>query len=190
MNDFLDNLSKAVNETAKKAMKVSGDVVELTKTSLNIKFDEIKKESFFKEIGKITYESYKNSPESVGDEILDFCKCIDEIEIAINSQKCKAAQIKNKKFCVNCGTQLAKNVNYCYACGAKQPEIIEDPEDCECEEENCGCGCSSEGTETTDEAKSEDACCSGDSCNFGSPDNSADSCADDCDCGCKDNPGE
>ena len=58
MNDFLDNLSKAVNETAKKAMKVSGDVVELTKTSLNIKFDEIKRESFFKEIGKIVYNSY------------------------------------------------------------------------------------------------------------------------------------
>ena len=36
MNDFLDNLGKAVNETAKKAIKASGDVVELTKTSLNI----------------------------------------------------------------------------------------------------------------------------------------------------------
>ena len=43
MNDFLDNLGKVMNETAKKAIKVSGDVVELTKTSLNIKFDEVKR---------------------------------------------------------------------------------------------------------------------------------------------------
>ena len=135
MNDFLDNLGKVVNETAKKAIKASGDVVELTKTSLNIKFDEVKRESFFKEIGKIVYANYKNSPESASDEILDFCKCIDEIEETINSQKSKAAEIKNKKFCVNCGIILPKSVSYCYSCGTKQPEIIEEEE-----EDNCCCG--------------------------------------------------
>ena len=136
MNDFLDNLGKVVNETAKKAIKASGDVVELTKTSLNIKFDEVKRESFFKEIGKIVYSTYKASPESVSDDTLDFCKCIDEIEDAIISQKSKAAEIKNKKFCVNCGISLPKVVNYCYSCGSKQPEIVEEPEDEDC----CCCG--------------------------------------------------
>lgn len=166
MNDFLDNLSKAVNETAKKAMKVSGDVVELTKTSLNIKFDEIKRESFFKEIGKITYNSYKNSPNSVSDDILDFCKCIDEIESDIHSQKSKAAQIKNKKFCVNCGIQMIKSANFCYSCGAQQPEIIEEECgcECECEDESCDCGCFTEEAKKSCESnESEEACCSEDS---------------------------
>ena len=150
MNEFLDNLGKVVNETAKKAFKVSGDVVELTKTSLNIKFDEVKRESFFKEIGKIIYNSYKESPESVTDEILDFCKCLDEIENSINAQKARAAGIKNKKYCVNCGKILDKAVNYCYSCGAKQPEIIE-----EAEEEICDCGCGM----PVDECDCGDGCC-------------------------------
>ena len=170
MNDFLDNFSKVVNETAKKAMKASGDVVELTKTSLNIKMDEIKRESFFKEIGKIVYNTYKSSPGSASDEVLDFCKCIDEIENSINSHKSKAAQIKNKKFCVNCGAQLPKEVNYCYSCGAKQPEIIEEEETC-CDDDCC---CSSE---TSDKSESKDP---GES----KPDGSNDCGCSGSDCGC------
>jgi len=176
MNDFLDNLSKVMNETAKKAIKASGNVVELTKTSLNIKFDEVKRDSFFKEIGQIVYGNYKISPEGASDEILGFCVCIDELEESINSQKAKAAEIKNKKFCVDCGVILAKYVNYCYSCGAKQPEIVEEEEEeCCCyecggesePEEDCGCGCN----EDVDcgcggDAETEDCCC-GDSCDCG-----------------------
>jgi len=189
MNDFLDNLGKVMNETAKKAIKVSGDVVELTKTSLNIKFDEVKRESFFKEIGKIVYATYKASPDFVSDELLDFCKCIDEIENSINAQKAKAAGIQNKKFCVNCGKVLGKTVNYCYSCGAEQPEIIEEDE--ENEEEACcdgdsGCCCGSDDDASGDDGPCcddadccgddfgccgdpDDGCCSGDSCDCGEP---------------------
>ena len=168
MNDFLDNLSKVMNETAKKAIKVSGDVVELTKTSLNIKFDEVKRESFFREIGKIIYGNYQNSPDSVGEEILDFCKCIDEIEDSINAQKEKAAGIKNKKYCVNCGKILGRTVNYCYSCGAQQPEIIEE-EDEKAEEEECCC-CSGEAAGCCDDSAEDDdsdGCCSDGSCGCG-----------------------
>ena len=150
MNDFWDNLSKAVNDAACMAIKVSGDAVELTKTSLNIKFDEIKRDSFFKEIGRAVYEAYKANPESAGAEVLDFCKCIDELEDNIGEQKVKAAGIKNKKFCVNCGVQLLKSVNYCYSCGAKQPVIVEDG--CCCDDEPDCC------------PSDDDKCCDGDSC--------------------------
>ena len=160
MNDFLDNLGKVVNQTAKKAFKASGDVLELTKTSLNIKFDEAKRESFFKEIGKAVYDTYKTSPDSVSDVVLDLCKCIDELENAINAQKVKAASIKNKKFCVDCGVVLDKTVNYCYSCGAKQPEIPKDEDDC------CCCCCDDD----------DECCCDDENCD----------CDDDCDCGCKD----
>ncbi|MCL2772871.1 MAG: zinc ribbon domain-containing protein [Oscillospiraceae bacterium] len=172
MNDFWDNFSKLANETAKKAMKASGDVVELTKTSLNIRLDEIKRESFFKEIGKIVYNTYKNSPGSASDEVLDFCKCIDEIENSINSHKSKAAQIKNKKFCVNCGAQLPKEVTYCYSCGAKQPEIIEEDESC-CDDDSCCCSGTSDTSENKDNTNdkgdsnssdSSDCGCSGSDC--------------------------
>ena len=164
MNDFLDNLGKTVNETAKKAMKASGDFLELTKTSLSIKFDEAKRDSFFREIGKIVYGGYKESPEGVSDEISEFCACIDEIESSIKNQKAKAADIKNKKYCSDCGVILVKSVNYCYSCGAKQPEIA-----AEDEAEACGCCCCAEEEEPEccceegGEAK-EESCCADDPC--------------------------
>jgi len=162
MNDFFDNFSKVMGKTAKKAIKASGDMVELTKTSLNIKFDEIKRESFFKEIGKIVYNTYKDSPGSASDEILDFCKCIDELENSINCQKAKAAKIKNKKFCVNCGAALPKAFKFCYSCGAQQPEIVEeDEEDDDC----CFCCCSSD-DDCCDDDEKDESCCDGDSCEF------------------------
>ena len=163
MNDFLDNLGKAVNETAKKAMKASGNVVEITKTSLNIKFDEVKRDSFFKEIGKIVYNTYKADPESAVDDILDFCKCIDEIENSIIIQKAKVASIQNKKYCVDCGVILGKSVNYCYSCGAKQPEIIEDEDEECCDDDCCCCGDESDADCCSDE-KSDDCCCDDDCC--------------------------
>ena len=182
MNDFFDNLGKVVNETAKKAMKASGNVLELTKTSLNIKFDEAKRDSFFKEIGRIIYDTYKDSPESAVDEVLEFCKCIDEIETAINAQKAKVAAIQNKKFCVECGIVLGKSLNYCFSCGAKQPEIIEEED----EDEDCGCCCCSDGDEADEgccesDAEAEDCCCE-DSGESESSENSEDCCSgDSCD---------
>ena len=169
MSDFLDSLGKTVNKTAKKAMKASGNVVELTKTVLNIKFEEVKRESFFREIGKIVYGNYKKSPESQEGEILDFCVCIDEVEGSIKAQKAKAAKIKNKKFCVDCGTVLAKSVNYCYSCGAKQPEIVEEDESeeggccscCDGEAEDAGC---CEDADCCEDECCEDECCEDECC--------------------------
>ncbi|MCL2814507.1 MAG: hypothetical protein FWD23_07895 [Oscillospiraceae bacterium] len=164
MNDFLDNLGKTVNETAKKAMKASGNFLELTKTSLSIKFDEAKRDSFFREIGKIVYGDYKKSPEGKSAEILDFCASIDEIESAIKIQKAKAANIKNKKYCSECGVILEKSVNYCYSCGAKQPEIAgedenENDECCCCHEEEC---CAEPECCDGGEGEGEGACCCSD----------------------------
>ena len=176
MSDFLDNLSKAVNEAACKAVKASGNAVELTKTSVNIKLDELKRENFFKEIGKLIYESYKADPScTCCVDVLDFCKCIDEIEAAIDEKKIKAAKLKNKKYCVNCGMLLDKIASYCYSCGAKQPIIVEEscdcgcePEpcgcDCGCEEEPCDCGCEAEACDCEPCDEQEENCCEGGSC--------------------------
>jgi len=177
MSDFWDNLGKVLNDAACKAVKASGNAVELTKTSVNIKLDEIKRESYFKEIGKLVYECYIEDPASVCDCVLVYCKCIDEIETAIDENKIKAAELKNKKYCVGCGLLLDRIAAYCYSCGAKQPEIVEEACDCGCGEEaevpECCCedegccpaedvGCCEE-SESSCETESE-SCCDGDSC--------------------------
>ena len=153
MNEFFDNLGKVAKDAAKVAMKVSGDAVELTKASVNIKLDEAKRENLYREIGKIIYELYKIDvlvlPGESADAVIDLCKCVDELEKAINDQKVKAAGISNKKFCINCGEKVEKAYKFCYLCGAKQPEIVEECDDEEC----CCCDCEA------DDNASEDSCC-------------------------------
>ena len=157
MNDFWDNLGKVLNDAACKAVKASGNAVELTKTSVNIKLDEIKRESYFKEIGKLVYECYIDDPAKVCADVLVYCKCIDEIKIAIEENKIKAAELKNKKYCADCGLLLDRIASYCYSCGAKQPEI-----------EVCDCGCGGE-------PESPECCCEDESC---CPADADDDCCD------------
>lgn len=178
VNEFFDNLSKAAKDAAKRAMKVSGDAVELTKASVNIKLDEAKRDNLYKEIGKSVHELHKKNIETVvgadAAPVVDLCKCIDEIETAINDQKAKTASISNKKFCINCGEKVDKNYIFCYACGAKQPEIIE-------EEEECCCCCESE--------NNSDSCCDDSSCDCNDSSCGCDDSACDCDdatCECDD----
>jgi len=155
-NEFLENITKTVNKTTKKALKASGEIIDLTKAAINIKMEEAKKESFYLEIGRLMFDKFKDDSDSVPEEIVDFCKCIDEIDSNINALKIFTAKIKNQKFCASCNVKLDLNDPFCYKCGEKQPEIvIEEEEDCDCEpecccdesaesEEDCGCGCGDE----------------------------------------------
>ena len=137
MSDFWDNLGQVLNDAAYRAVKASGNAVELTKITANIKLDDIKRDNLLKEIGRLVYDGYKADPDGACAEIEVFCKCIDEIEVAICEKKAKAAELKNKKYCASCGTLIDKFASYCYSCGAKQPEIAE--ECCE-DEPPCCCG--------------------------------------------------
>lgn len=174
MNDFFESITKTVNKTTKKAMKISGNMIELTKSSLNIKFDEAKKENFYKEIGMAVYEKYTKNPQTADEEILGFCQCIDEINETINAQKLTLAKIQKQKFCPACGQKLDKSIVFCFTCGEKQPEIPAEEE-----EENCcsgnDCCCNEEKPEDNCECNDESCECNDDSCG----------CNDD-NCGCND----
>ena len=125
MSDFLHNLGQAVNETAHKAFQASSEAVELAKLSVNIKLDESKKSNIFKEIGKFIYAEYKSDPESANPDIVEFCKCIDELDAVICDQKVRAAKLRKQKFCPGCGAKLDLNMSFCPGCGIRQPEMTE-----------------------------------------------------------------
>ena len=125
MNDFFDSFGKAVNDTAKQAIKVSGEMYEYTKASLNIKFDEVKCDNYFREIGKILYSSYKEDSSAVSGDVRGFCESIDELEESIKEQRKKIAVLKRQKFCTACGHNLAESMTFCPVCGARQDDGAE-----------------------------------------------------------------
>lgn len=178
MNDFFENITKTVNKTTKKAMKISGNMIELTKTSVNMKFDEAKKENFYKEIGRTVYAKYTQNPQVADEDIIGFCQCIDEINNTLNAQKLALAKIQKQKFCPACGQKLDKAIVFCFTCGEKQPEIPpeeDETDDCCCNDDCC-CG-------GEEENKADDDCgCGDDNCGC-NDDNCCDDNDDDCGCG-------
>lgn len=183
MNDFFENITKTVNKTTKKAMKISGNMIELTKTSLNMKYDEAKKGNFYAEIGRTVYEKYTRNPQTADEEIIGFCQCIDEINETINTQKLTLAKIQKQKFCPACGQKLDKSIVFCFACGEKQPEIPpeeDETDDC-CSDGDCCCGEENADDDCKcNDDKTDDNCgCNDDGCGCND-----DNCCDDDNCGC------
>ena len=173
--DIINNVSKALNKTAKKAVKVSGSVVDYAKVTVEIKSGQAKIESFYKEIGKAIFKQYKTDQNSVPEDIADYCRCINEIGMSIVELKDKAAELRGIKRCVKCHKNLDLKYEFCPVCGEKQPEPKIEEEVCECEDEcccadeACDCGCEDE------------ACDCGCDCDCGDDDCG---CDDECDCGC------
>ena len=129
MSDFFDNLGKTVNDTAKKAIKVSNELVEVAGINLNIRLEQNKRGGYYREIGRIMYDAYKKDPSSAGGDIINLCKSVEEAEATIAELKKKAAALRKHRVCDSCGSKVSGSMNYCPACGSKV-------ETCECD---CGC---------------------------------------------------
>lgn len=172
--DFLDNVSKVLNQTAKKAVKISGDVVDYTKIMVNIRSEQSKIESFYREIGRSIYRKYNTSPSMVPADIGDYCQCITEIHATIAGLRERAAKLRGECTCPNCGSRVGEKFEYCPSCGAKQPKEAPPAEECS---GDCGCGeggCCTSSTCTTEEYAGCD--CDGE-CSCDTPDEQPSNCS-------------
>lgn len=115
---MLENVGKKISGAGKAAMKVSGDLVQVTKLNLEVKSEENKVEAIMLELGNAIYEKYKagNSVDEVLNEKCDeITKCMNSIE----ELKAKIAELKNLKKCPGCSIDVDKDDIFCYKCGAK-----------------------------------------------------------------------
>ena len=114
---FLENIGKKVGEAAQAAAKKSGELVEITKLSVNINSEEDKMQKLYVQIGKVICDKYNNGV--ANDDVKDLCEGIKVHEQNVKNLKEKIMTVKGNKICINCGTEIDKMQVFCSKCGSK-----------------------------------------------------------------------
>jgi len=173
----LDEITRAVTDTARTAAKISSNVVEVTKLTVAISSEEDKMNRQLLDLGKRVYEKFGGKKDIIDEEIAENCSAIKDIEGNIAEMKVKILNLKKIKECPGCKEILDIDMTFCFKCGEKQPavEIIigeDDVPDCEELTDECKCdgstgsfeGCSVEfEDEYTDSSEDKD-CGDGNCC--------------------------
>ena len=121
---FFDNLGKkasaAYDATAEKTSKIAKEA------KLRMKMNENKSEinNIYKEIGKKVYENHvANENIDIKTELEEECTKIDVLSAEIETCLKSILELKEKKQCEQCHTEIDLDATFCPKCGAKQPEI-------------------------------------------------------------------
>ena len=121
---FFDNLGKkasaAYDATAEKTSKIAKEA------KLRMKMNENKSEinNIYKEIGKKVYEKHvANENIDIKTELEEECTKIDVLSAEIETCLKSILELKEKKQCEQCHTEIDLDATFCPKCGAKQPKI-------------------------------------------------------------------
>ena len=140
--EFFDKLGKKASEAYKITADKTGKIAKETK--MRLKMSELKSQvnDLYEEIGKKIYEKHIAKEEVKKEEIEEICVQIDVLSDEIESLLKQCLDLRDKKQCSKCFTEIDKNVKFCPNCGAKQEEevkeaqILEDVENTKVEEDD------------------------------------------------------
>ena len=80
-------------------------------------------DDLYNEIGKAVYQNHiREEKVDINDIVNDYCNKIDLLANEIESLETEILDIKNKKKCAVCSTEMDKSVKFCPNCGKQQPE--------------------------------------------------------------------
>lgn len=142
--EFFDKLGKKASEAYKITADKTGKLAKEAK--IKLKIGELKSQinDIYEEIGKNVYQNHVNKETiNLKEKIEEDCTRIDIISAEIEAKLKECLELKDRKQCPNCFTEMDKDVKFCPECGAKQEqeeakevEIIDDVEIQDNEKEN------------------------------------------------------
>lgn len=124
--EFFDKIGKKASEAYKVTADKTGKIAKETK--IKLKITELKSQinDIYEEIGKKVYEKHIREEEySIEKELDESCTKIDAITDQINSLLKQCLDLKDKKQCPKCYTEIEKEVKFCPNCGEKQTDEID-----------------------------------------------------------------
>ena len=128
--DFFDKLGQKASEAYKVTADKTGKLAKETK--LKFKMGELKNQisDIYEEIGKIVYEQHVREENiDIKKQIEEKCTKIDVLSDEIESILKECMELKNKRQCPKCQTQIDKEVKFCPQCG--EPQTNEPEEEVE-----------------------------------------------------------
>lgn len=118
--EFLDKLGQKATEAYKATADKTGKIARETK--LNFKISELKAdlEEEYEILGKKVYEKYVKENLFDSAELIEQYKKIKELKEKIEFLTKEKLELKDKKKCPKCSTEIDKNMKFCPECGEKQ----------------------------------------------------------------------
>ena len=120
---FFDNLgkkaSKAYDATAEKTSKLAKEA------KLRMQINENKSDinEIYKQIGKKVYEKHVREENiDIKTELEEECTKIDVLSAEIETNLKAILELKDKRQCENCHTEIDIKDEFCSKCGTKQPK--------------------------------------------------------------------
>lgn len=121
--EFFDKLGKKASEAYRVTADKTGKIAKETK--LKIKMGDLKTKinDIYEEIGKIVYEKHiKKEQIDIEKDLIEQCTNIDVMSDEIESLLKECLELKDRKQCSKCLTEIEKDAKFCPHCGMKQEE--------------------------------------------------------------------
>lgn len=121
--EFFDKLGKKASEAYRVTADKTGKIAKETK--LKIKMGDLKSKisDIYEEIGKIVYEKHvKKEQIDIEKDLIEQCTNIDVMSDEIEALLKECLELKDKKQCSKCFTEIEKDAKFCPHCGMKQEE--------------------------------------------------------------------
>ena len=119
--EFFDKLGQKASEAYKVTADKTGKLAKETK--LKFKINELKCQisDIYEDIGKTIYEHHiREENIDIKNQIEEKCTKIDVLSDEIEALLQECLELKNKKQCPKCQTQIDINVKFCPQCGEPQ----------------------------------------------------------------------
>ena len=128
--EFFDKIGKKATETYKGAAEKTGKIAKETKLKMAMNDNKSKINKLYKEIGKQVYQAHiDNKKIKIEDEIKETCLKIDVLADEIEDYRKEILELKDRKQCPECNTEIDVEARYCPNCGEKQPERPQEEEE-------------------------------------------------------------
>ena len=127
--DFLNKLGKKVSETYDATAEKTSKLAKEAKLRMKINENKSDINDLYKQIGKKVYENHvKESDTDIKTDLEEELTKIDVLSAEIETCLKTILELKDRKKCPKCNSEIERNVAFCPVCGEKQEEEIKEPE--------------------------------------------------------------
>ena len=121
---FFDTLGKKATEAYNVTTKKTGELAKEAKLRMKINENKSNINDLYKEIGKKVYEKHVREENiDIKTELEEECTKVDVLSAEIETCLKSILELKEKKQCEQCHTEIDLDATFCPKCGEKQPEI-------------------------------------------------------------------
>ena len=120
---FFDNIGKKASAAYDATAEKTGKIAKEAKLRMKINENKSDINDLYKEIGKKVYEKHVREENiEIKTELEEECTKIDVLSAEIETCLKSILELKAKKQCIKCHTEIELNAKFCPNCGEKQPE--------------------------------------------------------------------